>query len=234
MKESLSTQQYSGGYWNLLVFAYFPYVSIFFLSQVVLFDVYSLDSFSAACAARRALGPQTEFQGCVVEADMGKSDEEMICDMHLYICIFIYIYRCFICIFVLCSIHTEIITNIHRNSYNMYYNYCIEILSLCLLRFEHQDPHKKCMLERIALVNTSKRCKYFSTWPSTGVTRSGLANLNVDVTDKAFGSIQRCSFWKDGATACNCQKWILDDLGGKWKFPVPKALTTTSVTFFPP
>eukprot|EP00434_Breviolum_minutum_P040286 symbB.v1.2.035794.t1/scaffold4904.1/size33176/2 len=31
--------------------------------EVVLFDVYSLDSFSAACAARRALGPQTEFQG---------------------------------------------------------------------------------------------------------------------------------------------------------------------------
>lgn len=69
----------------LLVFAYFPYVAIFFLSQVVLFDVYSLDSFSAACAARRALGPQTEFQGCVVEADMGKSDEEMICDAYLQV-----------------------------------------------------------------------------------------------------------------------------------------------------
>ena len=120
---------------------------------MVLFDVYSLDSFSAACAARRALGPQTEFQGCVVEADMGKSDEEMICDMYLYICI--YIYRSFICLFMLCSIHTYIITNIHRNSYNMYYNYCIEILYLCLPRFENQDPRKKCMLERIPLVNTS-------------------------------------------------------------------------------
>ena len=143
----------------LLVFAYFPYVSIFFLSQVVLFDVYSLDSFSAACAARRALGPQTEFQGCGVEADMGKSDDEMICDTYLHICIYIdiyiYLYRCFICIFLLCSRHTCIITNTYRNSYNMYYNYCIEILYLCLLRFENQDPRKKCMLERIPLVNTS-------------------------------------------------------------------------------
>lgn len=87
----------------LLVFAYFPYVAyvaIFFLSQVVLFDVYSLDSFSAACAARRALGPQTEFQGCVVEADMGKSDEEMICDAYLHICS-IYIQVFYMHIFVM-------------------------------------------------------------------------------------------------------------------------------------
>ena len=74
-----------------------------------------------------------------------------------------------------------------------------------------------------------KCCKHFSTWPATGVTRSGLANLNVDVTDKAFGSIQRCSNEAVFSLArwCKCLPWILVYM----KLPVPKALKNCG-TFF--
>ena len=33
----------------------------------------------------------------------------------------------------------------------MYFNHCIEIFSLCLLRFENQDPRKKCMSNKAVM-----------------------------------------------------------------------------------